>query len=270
VDDALRFREPRLSGAPLAPRLFFSSLSVRLGGPLGEREIRSATEISRGQWRDLGRAFPRLGPDPGPEAARQRRLLRHRIGLALESDRHAPAFRPAPLPEEPCLYATAHVGDIRSLRYLLRPRLAIAAVSRERRSRPGAAEHPEIEDRVRRDFPHVLSANEPHRLRSALRRGSLIMAADMPEEIGLEARCLGGTVRIDPRPFRLARIAGVPCRPLFLTCPDGRLTITAGPVLAPDEEPAAAGFADALDRITEESPLDIDGFTWWNRLGKIA
>ncbi|MGH9367966.1 MAG: hypothetical protein ACRD3M_09875, partial [Thermoanaerobaculia bacterium] len=60
----------------LEPRLLFPSLSTLLPGPLREKEIRSATGLSRTQWRELGRAFPRLGPDPGPAAARAWRRFR--------------------------------------------------------------------------------------------------------------------------------------------------------------------------------------------------
>ena len=77
-----------MSAPALAPRLLLSSLSVRLGGLLGDREIRRATRLSRSQWRDLGRAFPRLGSDPGPDAALARRRFGFLVGRAL-ADRDA-------------------------------------------------------------------------------------------------------------------------------------------------------------------------------------
>jgi hypothetical protein len=257
-----------VSAPALAPRLLLSSLSVRLGGLLGDREIRRATRLSRSQWRDLGRAFPRLGSDPGPDAALARRRFGFLVGRALADRGDGPVFRDAPPPAEPCLYATAHVGDLRSLRYFLRPRIAIATVIRppERGELLGGSEHRAFEERVPRDFPHVLSAREPHRLRSALARGSLIVSSDLPEAESAPFPCLGGEIRLDPRPFRLARLAGVPSRPLFLTAPAGRLTITVGQPLPREETAGLAAFAAALARIADESALEIDGFTWWNRL----
>jgi len=257
-----------VSALALAPRLLLSSLSLRLGGRLGDREIRSATRLSRSQWRDLGRAFPRLGSDPGPDAAAARRRFGALVGRALSRRGDGPEFRGAPPAEEPCLYATAHVGDLRSLRYFLRPRIAIATVVRP--PEPGARlegdEHPEFEERVPRDFPHRLSALEPHRLRSALARGSLIVSADLPEADGAAFPCLGGEILLDPRPFRLARLAGVPSRALFLTAPGGRLAITVGDPLPREETEAVAAFAGTLARVADESAFEIDGFTWWNRL----
>ncbi len=256
----------------LAPGRILSSVSALLGGPFQEREIRSATGLSRGQWKDLARFFPRLGADPGPAAARARRRYGRLVGRALASERDAPAFRDAPPTPEPCLYATAHIGDLRSLRYLLRPLLAIATVidTDERSRAAGGRERPEIEERVPRDFPHVLSSREPHRLRSALERGSLIVSTDLPGEDGAEFPCLGGRIRLDPRPFRLARLARVPCRPLFLTSPGGRLTVTVGPELPAEEASALGRFAQIFAAIADETPYEIDGFTWWSRLGITA
>ncbi|MGH9366845.1 MAG: hypothetical protein ACRD3M_04125, partial [Thermoanaerobaculia bacterium] len=167
------------------------------------------------------------------------------------------------------VYATGHVGDLRSLRYFLRLRIPVATVVSAAGEKGGAAGrlHRELEERVPRDFPHLLSSESPHRLRSALSRGSLIVSADLPEAEGAAFPCLGGTLRLDPRPFRLARLAAVPCRPIFLTAPSGRLTITIGPILSREEEPALAGFARALESVAEETPFEIDGVTWWSRLG---
>ena len=75
------------------------------------------------------------------------------------------------------------------------------------------------------------------------------------------AAVLGGRLALDARPFRLAGIARVPVRPLFLTAPRGRLTVTVGESLPPSLDEALDGFAKALDRVSEESPWDWDGVT---------
>ncbi len=190
------------------------------------------------------------------------------LGRAFSSDRHAPAFRKAPPGQEPCVYATAHIGDLRSLRYLLRLHIAVATVVNEDREHRagGGQEHRELEERIPRDFPQILPSSSPHALRSALRRGSLIVSADLPEAEGAVFPCLEGTLRLDPRPFRLARLAGVACRPAFLTAPRGRLTITIGPALPAEEAEALSGFGRALENAAQETPFEIDGVTWWNRL----
>jgi hypothetical protein len=92
------------------------------------------------------------------------------------------------------------------------------------------------------------------------------VAADAPEDEGVRFSCLGGSVRLDRRPFRLARLAGAPCRALFLTAPGGRLTVIIGEQLPREETPALAAFAEALGRVADELPLALDGPTWWNRL----
>lgn len=264
----LRFGQLGLKAADLAPRFLLPSLSVHLGSRLREKEIRTTTGISAAQWRDLGRAYPRLGPDPGPAAASARRRYGFLVGQALENRRHRPQFRDAPPEPQPCLYATAHVGDLRSLRYLLRREISIATVvaATEEECADLARAARNFDLGVPRDFPHVLSSRQHHRLRSALRRGSLIVSADLPEREGVPFPCLGGQLRLDPRPFRLARVCEVPCRPVFLTAPGGRLTISIGSILPRQEDAALAEFASALDRICDESPFEIDALTWWNRL----
>jgi hypothetical protein len=254
--------------ADLLPRLRLPPLSTLLPGRPREAEIARLTGLSRQQWRDLGRAFPRLGSDPGPEAARARRRLRFLVGRALRTARHAPRFDPAVPEPAPALYLTAHLGDLRSLRYLLRRFIPVATVvgTSEQERRAISNEDREFDERAPCAFPHAFSAARPHALRSALSRGSLIAAADLPAGHGIAFPCLGGWLPLDPRPFRLARLAGAPCRPLFLTAPRGVLTITVGRPLPQKETAALEEFARALDRATDQSPLDLDGPTWWNRL----
>lgn len=257
-----------MKGADFSPRFLLPALSVFLGSALREKEILAATAISPAQWRDLGRAYPRLGADPGAAAARARRRYGFLVGQALAGDPRRPAFRDAPPGPSPCLYVTAHVGDLRSLRYLMRREIPIATVvvatDAERADLANADRLFDLG--MPRDFPHVLSSRQPHRLRSALRRGSLLVSADLPERDGASFPCLGGQLLLDPRPFRLARLCHVPCRPVFLTAPDNRLTITIGPELPRPEDAALAAFARALEAVCDESPFAIDASTWWNRL----
>ena len=257
-----------MRAADLLPRGLLRPISTLLQSANREEEIQAFTGLTREQWRELSRAFPRLGSDPGPSAARARRKLQFLIGRALQTPRHGPRFRPAPPGPEPTVYVTAHLADLRALRYLMRRHLDVASVvsTTEEEREAIAREDRTFDERVPRDFPHAFSLRRPHRLRSALSRGSLIAAADAPEGEGVRLSCLGGSVRLDRRPFRLARLAGVPCRALFLTAPAARLTVTIGEQLPREETPALAAFAEALGRVADESPLDLDGPTWWNRL----
>lgn len=242
---------------------------MALAGPGRRGDVGRDTGLSSEQWRELGRAFPGLGPDPGPAAARQRRRFRFLVGRALATDRHGPCFRPGLPPAEPAVYVTAHVGDLRSLRYLLRRHIPVATVVRtpEEEREAIALEDRAFDERMFRDFPHAFFSGRPHRLRSALRRGSLVFAADLPPDGSPPFACLGGWISLDPRPFRLARLARVACRPLFLTAPRGRLTITIGDAAPAEQAAALRDFARMLERVAGESPFEIDGPTWWARLG---
>ncbi|MGE5275819.1 MAG: hypothetical protein ACM3SU_02385 [Acidobacteriota bacterium] len=255
--------------ADLLPQSLLPPLSAALTRPGRESGISRDTGLSREQWRDLGRAFPALGPDPGPAAARARRRLQFLVGRALATERHGPRFRPAPPPAEPAVYVTAHLGDLRSLRYLLRRHIPVATVvlTTEEEREAIAREDRAFDARTPRDFPHAFSSRRPHRLRRALSRGSLVFAADLPAVEGAAFPCLGGRISLDPRPIRLAKIAKVPSRPVFLTAPRGRLTITVGGDLPREEDAALQDFAGVLERVAGESPFEIDGPTWWSRLG---
>ena len=111
----------------------------------------------------------------------------------------------------------------------------------------------------------MVSSASAHRIRSLLARGSLILAADLPARAGVPTPLLGGEVELDPRPFRLARLAGVPCLPVFLTLPGRRWTLTLGPPLAREDDRALEGFGRALARAASDAPLDLDGRVYWNR-----
>jgi hypothetical protein len=117
-------------------------------------------------------------------------------------------------------------------------------------------------------FPHTVFAGEPHRLRSALRRGSLIAAVDRihaPEPgRGGQDRIvpfLGGRLTLDLSALRLARIAEVPVRPIFLTLPEERLTVTVGEPLPAEADPAAERFGALADAVARASPADFDAYT---------
>lgn len=227
-----------------------------------------ATGLSLEEWRDLARAFPGLGPDPGRRAARARLRMRFLAGRALATSRHPPVWRGGLPAAAPTLYVTAHIGDLRSLRYLLRTRVpagSIIAPENEERAQ-GESQDRLFDESSPQPFPHVLPSREPHRIRSALREGSLVAAADAAAEEVFEARVLGGAIPLDPRPFRLARLAGVSCRPIFLTAPRSRLTVTLDEVLPEEIPEALRRFAEAFARVAEESPWDWDGATHWRRI----
>ena len=257
-----------MRAADLLPRFLLPPVSALAARPADDVAVERLTGLSRDGWRRLGAAFPRLGDDPGPSAARARRRLHFLVGRALGTTRHAPLVRGREPENDPTLYVSAHLGDLRGLRYLLRARLPVATVvsiADERRAWI-AREDRVFDERFPGEFPHSFSARHPHRLRSALRRGSLMAAADLPESGGVAVPFLGGEIRLDPRPFRLARIARVPCRAIFLTAPVGRLTIALGEPLPAGEDAALRAFARELAAAAEESPFEIDGVTLTHHL----
>jgi hypothetical protein len=89
----------------------------------------------------------------------------------------------------------------------------------------------------------------------------------MPERGGIPARILGGPALLDPRPFRLARVSRVPCRPAFVTLPGGRWTLTLGPALSGDDLACAEEFGRVFARVAEAAPLDLDGVVYTHRAG---
>jgi hypothetical protein len=226
------------------------------------RRVAALTGLSAEEWKELRAAYPALPSASGPRAAARRLLLRRLAARRLTTGRWSAKLVGAPPSESPTVYVSAHFGSLQGLRYTLRARgFAVANVlGPHNLERPEAARQDRIfDERHPLDFPHVLPAARVQALRSTLRRGSLILTADQPQQNGVEIPFLGGRLRLDPRPFRFARGAGVPCRPAFLTLPRGRWTLTLGAALPNDEGRALEGFARCLREIAAQSPLDLDG-----------
>ncbi|HEY4231183.1 MAG TPA: hypothetical protein VGO79_13520 [Thermoanaerobaculia bacterium] len=248
---------------------------------LRESEIAAWTGLSSERWRQLAARFPDLPRTPGPRAARARRRMGELAGRALSGGEWDPLWEGSEPPRASAVYVTAHLGSLLALRYVLRARgVAVASVIAPynfERADP-AAKDAVFDRRFPIVFPHVVSSAHTHRLRGLLKRGSLILAADLPskpakpsaasEAAAFPARLLGGTVDLDPRPFRLARLAGVPCLPVFLTLPRRRWTLTLGrplPANERDELHARDAFARAFESAAERAPWDLDGPVYWNR-----
>lgn len=259
-----------MNWASAVPAAALRWLALAWPDPSPER-IASLTGLDEGQWRALARVLPGIGPDAGRAAARARRTFTLLAAHAMGRSRSGVRWDPAPPPREPAVYLTVHMGSLRTLRYLLRREgIPLGVVVDE--THYGS---PSTEERNRRfdrafphDFPHTFDARKPHRLRSALRRGSLVLAIDLIHRAGpapprTTARIpfLGGALEIELGPLRLARLAGVPARPIFISAPEARLTITSGPALPPDDDAAVARFAEVLGRAAGRSPADFDGYT---------
>ena len=245
--------------------------------PRGEEVLR-LTHMTESEWDEVAMRFPGLGPSAGRKAARARKIFRFLVGRALATVRHEPVWEGDVAPRKPTLYLTAHFGDLRPLRYLLRRRGVAAAhvLGPENLSRDQiAAEDLEFDRRHPIAFPHFFSTEHPHRLRRALSHGSLIAVVDRvfkrqeppdePEGRFWAASFLGGYLQIDAFPLRLSILAEVPARPIFLTAPAGRLTISVGDRLPREPAEALSRFADLLRKTGEASPYDFDAFTHrWN------
>jgi hypothetical protein len=239
----------------------------RLPRRMRAARVLALTGISEERWRELAGVYASLPEDPGLDAARQRARLAHLASRALSSGRWDVLLEGTPPESGSCLYATGHLGSLQTLRYALRARGVPAAtvLGRPNLDRARAIAQDRVFDKHHPlDFPHAVPSSAVHRLRSALKRGSLVVAADLPEHGGFTARLLGGPLVVDPRPFRLARAAGVPCRAAFFTLPAGFWTLTLSAQL-PREEPAAcAAFAEAFDGAAACSPADLDGVVYAN------
>jgi len=254
---------------PLPPFLARAIVRAWPGPPRGKTE--RLTGLSDAEWRKLAALFPRLGDDPGRDAARARRTFTFVAWNELSRRRPAPRWEPAPPPSAPQIFLTAHVGSLRLLRYFLRS-AGVPAATIVDETHFGNEAHARanrwIDGRFPTAFPHRFSSREPHRLRAALRRGSLLAAIDRvhrppPGAKDHSARIpfLGGTLEIELGPLRLARLAGVRARPVFITAPEARLTITVGDALPADETEAAREFGVLLDRVARAAPADFDGYT---------
>jgi hypothetical protein len=235
---------------------------------LRERDVLAWTGLSSERWRELAAVFPELPRDPGPRAARARRRMAELAMRALSRGDWSPAWDGPEPPEGPAVYATAHLGSLLSLRYVLRAR-GIAAASvlapyNFDRSDP-AAKDALFDRHFPMPYPHVASSARTHRLRSLLGRGGLILAADLPAAESFPAGLLGGEVSLDPRPFRLARLSRVPCVPIFLTLRGRRWTVQAGERLPAGERAALDAFARALAEAASRAPLELDGPVYWKR-----
>ncbi len=239
---------------------------LRRGWPRStDARIREWTGIAPDEWGELARAFPLLGERPGPRAARARRDLHDLCARALSTGRWRPRLDGTAPGPEPTVYLTAHFGSLGALRYCLRSHGVPVANALG----PHNLRRPEMEARDRifdarfpMRFPHVFEASRVHRLRTALRSGSLLLAADLPGGQSVEVDWLGGRVRLDPRPIRLARAAGVSCRPAFLTLPRQGWTLTLGAELPPGEASALRAFGAVYAAVAAEAPWDVDGVVY--------
>jgi len=249
------------------PGLIARALSpwLRPGRSAPGARVAALTGLSPERWRELARTYTLLPADPGPAAARARARLARLASRALSTGRWNLRLEGGPPSPEPCVYVTGHLGSMQALRYALRARgVAVANVlGPHNLDRTQAIAQDRVFDRRHAlDFPHAFPSSAVHRLRSALKRGSLVAAADLPPEGGMRVPLLGGPALVDPRPFRLARAARVPCRPAFATMAGGRWTLTLGPALPSDERSASEAYAAVLSGVASRAPLDIDGVVY--------
>ena len=254
----------------LAPRAAIRWIARTRPEPTPE-QIVEWTGLGEGAWSEMARLFPALGPRPGTDAARHRRSFGLLGENALNRGSRRVRWLPERPPPDPTLYLTLHLGDLRLLRYLLRlAGIPAATIVDETQLgyAPARLENAVIDRRRPHPLPHSLFSGEPHRLRSALKAGSLVAAIDRIHApapgTGAADRIvpfLGGLLTIDLSVLRLARIAGVPARPIFLTIPRERLTVTVGEPLPEDPGEAGTLFGRLADAVASDSPADFDGFT---------
>jgi hypothetical protein len=232
--------------------------------------VRELTGIDSEQWDRLATAFPMLPARPGLHAARARQRLHRLCARALRTGRWDARLEGDPPELTPAVYVTAHFGALRALRYTLRARGVAAAIAigpHNLEREEGERQDRIFDARHALDFPHVFEAARVHRLRAALRRGSLLLAADLPASAAADEPLLGGRVSLDPRPLRLARAAGVPCRAAFLTLPEDGWTLTLGAALPEAEGPALEAFARLFARTAARAPWDLDGVVYRSLAG---
>jgi hypothetical protein len=231
------------------------------------RGVAALTGVSVADWRQVRAAFPALPSGLGARAAARRLLLARLAARRLASGRWTARLEGEPPSPRPTAYVSAHVGSLQGLRYTLRARgIRVATVLGPHNLERSEAEKQDrvFDTRHALDFPHFFASAKVHRLRAALGHGSLILAADLPARDAVEVPFLGGRLRLDPRPFRLARTARVACRPAFLTLPRGLWTLTLGDPLPTAEEAAVAAYARCLEAVVRGAPSDLDGVVYLN------
>ena len=227
--------------------------------------VTALTGIPASDWQRIAQAFPDLPPDPGPRAAANREKLHRLASRALATGRWKTRLDGEAPDPAPAIYVSAHIGALQALRYALRARgiLAASVIGRFNLDRTiPARTDPIFDRRFPMEFPHALASTHPHRLRSALKRGSLIVAADMPERESRPAAILGGRVALDLRPFRLGRAARVACRAAFLTLPPEGWTLTISAPLPTGDDAAADAFGRIFAGVAAKAPLDMDGLVY--------
>jgi hypothetical protein len=242
-----------------------ASVASRWTGAKKRDRVAALTGIPASDWQRIALAFPDLPTDPGPPAADRREKLHRLASRALATGRWKTRLDREPPGPEPAMYVSAHIGSLQALRYALRARGVPAAsvIGRFNLDRTiPARTDPIFDRRFPVDFPHALASTHPHRLRSALKRGSLIVAADMPGRESRTAAILGGRVRLDPRPFRLARAARVECRAAFLTLPPEGWTLMISPPLPDADVDGVDAFARVFAAVASRAPLDLDGMVY--------
>ncbi len=243
-----------------------ASASVASRWTAGKRDrVTALTGIPASDWLRIAQVFPELPPDPGPRAAERREKLDRLASRALATGRWKTRLDGELTDPEPAMYVSAHIGALQALRYALRARgvRSASVIGRFNLDRTiPARSDPIFDRRFPIDFPHALPSTHPHRLRSALKHGSLIVAADMPERESRPAVILGGQVALDPRPFRLGRAARVPCRAAFLTLPPEGWTLTISPPLPAGDDDALDAFGRIFAAVAARAPLDLDGMVY--------
>jgi hypothetical protein len=86
----------------------------------------------------------------------------------------------------------------------------------------------------------------------------VLTAVDLHEASFLSPACLKGRISVNLKPFRLARIAGARCRPVFFRSrPSGVEILVDEAIDVSDERQAAETFAVTLARQIQESPFDM-------------
>ena len=188
--------------------------------------------------------FPETRSSPGRDAARHRRAL----GL-LGANAVVANSRRGPMeagPAESRSYPLSHDPPRQHPPSALSPpaRRDTRGDHRRRETQLGnemaRAENTRIDRRRPHALPHTFLSGESQRLRSALEAGIAHRGhrhrIHAPAPGGGQADrvvpFLGGLLTVDLSVLRLARLAGVPARPIFVTIPGERLTVTTGDPLA--------------------------------------